>query len=102
MESNQHSSRVPLWFKVLILITALPLFVWPWLMGQATIAFGDSGENALPWALVMLLPLYVLVSTWISYRIYPGWQAAAWVLQGLQLLVYAALWLLVQGGSGIV
>ncbi len=102
MKNDKGASRVPVGFKVLMLITALPLLAWPWLMGEATVAFGDRGEDALQWAFVMLLPLYVVLSTWISYRIYSGWQAVAWILQMLQVLVYVSLWMLVQCGSGIV
>ena len=32
MEKEKSSREVPGWFKILILITALPVFAWPWLM----------------------------------------------------------------------
>ena len=43
----------------------------------------------------MLLPLYVVVSTWISYRVYASRPEVSWVLQVVQLLVYGALCMLV-------
>lgn len=71
MEKEKSSREVPGWFKILILITALPVFAWPWLMNRATFVFVEKAAgDALPWALVMLLPLYVVLSTWISYRVY--------------------------------
>lgn len=96
MEKENYSRKVPGWFKVLILITALPVFFWPWLMSRATEAFtdGDMG-NSLPWTLVMLLPLYVVLSTWISYRVYVTRREVSWVLQALQILVYVAMAVLV-------
>ncbi len=94
--TGTQSPRIPGWFKILILITALPLFAWPWLMRRATDVFTDNGmDNSLPWTFVMLLPLYVVLSTWISYRVYPTRREVAWILQGLQILVYAAMLMLV-------
>ena len=59
MEKEKSSREVPGWFKILILITALPVFAWPWLMNRATFVFVEKAAgDALPWALVMLLPLY--------------------------------------------
>lgn len=96
MEKENYSRKVPGWFKVLILITALPVFAWPWLMSRATEAFTNSGtDNSLPWAFVMLLPLYVVLSTWISYRVYASRREVSWILQGLQILVYIAMAMLV-------
>ena len=83
-------------FKILILITALPVFAWPWLMNRATFVFVEKAAgDALPWALVMLLPLYVVLSTWISYRVYSTRREISWILQGLQMLVYLALFVLI-------
>lgn len=96
MEKENYSRKVPGWFKVLILIMALPVFAWPWLMSRATEVFTESGtDNSLPWAFVMSLPLYVVVSTWISYRVYASRPEVSWVLQVVQLLVYGALCMLV-------
>ncbi|HIZ25552.1 hypothetical protein [Barnesiella sp. An55] len=96
MEKENYSRKVPGWFKVLILITALPIFAWPWLMSRATETFTNSGtDNSLPWAFVMLLPLYVVLSTWISYRVYASRREVSWILQGLQILVYIAMAMLV-------
>lgn len=96
MGKENYSRKVPGGFKVLILIMALPVFAWPWLMSRATETFAENGtDNSLPWAFVMLLPLYVVVSAWISYRVYASRPEVSWVLQVVQLLVYGALCLLV-------
>ena len=96
MEKEKSSREVPGWFKILILITALPVFAWPWLMNRATFVFVEKAAgDALPWALVMLLPLYVVLSTWISYRVYSTRREISWILQGLQMLVYWALLVLI-------
>ena len=85
MEKEKSSREVPGWFKILILITALPVFAWPWLMSRVTFVFVEKAAgDALPWALVMLLPLYVVLSTWISYRVYSTRREISWILQGLQ------------------
>lgn len=96
MKKDNYSRKVPVRAKVLMLVTALPVFAWPWLMTRATEVFTDSAtDNSLPWAMVMLLPLYVVVSTWISYRVYATRREVTWILQGLQILVYAAMLMLV-------
>lgn len=96
MTTEKQSPRIPGWFKILILVTASPLFAWPLLMSRATDVFTDSGmDNTLPWTFVMLLPLYVVLSTWISYRVYATRKEVAWILQGLQILVYLAMFILV-------
>ncbi len=102
MKNDKIPPRIPLWFRVLMIITALPLVGWPWLMGQATLTFGDVEEDSFSWTFVMLLPLYVMLSTWVSYRVYPSWPALAWILQILQVMTYVALWVLVQYGLRIV
>ncbi len=95
-EKENRESRVPGWFSILILITALPILAWPWLMGQATVGFAEGmTDDSLPWVLLMLLPLYVVLSTWCSYRVYGSWRVLAWVLQALQILVYLAISVLV-------
>lgn len=96
MKKDNYSRKVPGWFKVLILITALPIFAWPWLMSRATSAFTESGmDDSLPWTFVMLMPLYVVLSIWISYRVYASRPEVSWILQALQILVYIALAILV-------
>lgn len=96
MEKENYSRKVPGWFKVLMLVTALPVFVWPWFMSRATETFTEGAtDNTLPWTLVMLLPLYVVLSTWISYRVYAARPEVSWILQVLQVLVYAAMLVLV-------
>jgi len=93
MEKEKSSREVPGWFKILILITALPVFA---LMSRVTFVFVEKAAgDALPWALVMLLPLYVVLSTWISYRVYSTRREISWILQGLQMLVYLALFVLI-------
>ena len=62
MEKEKSSREVPGWFKILILITALPVFAWPWLMSRVTFVFVEKAAgDALPWALVMLFCLRGLV-----------------------------------------
>ena len=96
MEKEKSSREVPGWFKILNLITALPVFAWPWLMSRVTFVFVEKAAgDALPWALVMLLPLYVVLSSWISYRVYSTRREISWILQGLQMLVYLALFVLI-------
>ena len=66
------------------------------ILNRATFVFVEKAAgDALPWALVMLLPLYVVLSTWISYRVYSTRREISWILQGLQMLVYLALFVLI-------
>ena len=96
MGKENYSHKVPGWFKVLLLVTALPVFAWPWLMSRATEVFTENDmADSMPWTLVMLLPLYVVLSTWISYRVYASRPEISWILQGVQVLVYGAMLTLV-------
>ena len=65
-------------------------------MSRATEVFTENDmADSMPWTLVMLLPLYVVLSTWISYRVYASRPEISWILQGVQVLVYGAMLMLV-------
>lgn len=88
IKSNKDTSRPPRWFGVILLFMSLPLLGYPLFWGyisrQPIIGIDDDMMKFL----LYTLPLYVVTSQWMSYKIYRERRILAWVLQGVLLMVY--------------
>ncbi len=79
---SQPKSNVPWWFIVVLLVMALPIVGWPWVMSSMP----ENSENS---TLVMCFPIYALLSLYLAYRSFAQRQAIAWILLGVLLISYA-------------
>lgn len=87
MNDDIPQQPVPLWVKVLIVLTALPVLDLPWLWAGDPVT--DTGK-----VLLWLYPAYVVVSAvceWLAYRRRPE---VTWILMLLLVLAHAAMWVL--------
>lgn len=93
-QPENKKNRPPRWFVVVIVVTMLPILLYPWFwafMQSHTIAGID---NAIFRPLLYLLPIYMLATGWVSCYIYAERRVVAWLLQILLLLCYVAcLWI---------
>lgn len=88
-------ASVPVWFVVLLVAMALPLLFYPHLLAGIGTNSIEGVDNDMFRQLIYIMPVYVVVSQCMSYKMYPQWPALAWVLQFLLLAVYAACVLIV-------
>ena len=91
---SEHVDRkFPLWVKLLIIISALPVVMLPIIIGNC-----DAVRYEEIKMFIMIYPLYVLASaimTWISYRQRPE---VAIILIVITLLSHIAMWMLPTAG----
>lgn len=80
---SRPKSNVPWWFIVVLLVMALPMIAWPWVMG----AMPENNENG---TLVMCFPIYALLSLYLAYRSFSQRPTVAWVLLAVLLIAYVA------------
>lgn len=87
---SEHVDRkIPLWVKLLIIISALPVVSLPMIINQCSAARYEEIKMFL-----MIYPLYVLASAvmaWISYR---QRREVSLILIVVMLLTHAAMWML--------
>lgn len=88
MEKRRNNS--PLWFKILVLVLLLPLFSWPGIM---TDIFNGSEERNSTTLLVLLFPIYAILSAYYAYRCYDDRRELSWILIGILVLSYIAAFL---------
>ena len=81
-------SQVPVWYTVLVILFALPVFQTPLLLDSC-----PPHTDARTW--VMIYPLYVIAAAWIAWQSYPERRTLAWIILALMLLTHAAIWYLV-------
>ena len=89
-----YQERPPHWFVLLLVLSALPLLVTPYLWGLV-VQYGWVGSGVDTLRFVMYaLPVYIVATQWMSYRLYRERKMVAWILQAMLWLVYlfAALW----------
>ena len=87
-------SRPPLWFCIVLVLMSLPLLGYPQLLALILDADIEGIDKGTMRFVVYLLPLYVVGSQWISFRIYNERKTEAWILQAMLLIVYmCCLWL---------
>ncbi len=88
MEKRRNNS--PLWFKILVLVLLLPLFSWPGIM---TDILNGSEERNSATLLVLLFPIYAILSAYYAYRCYDDRRELSWILIGILVLSYIAAFL---------
>ncbi len=72
MSQPSPDLRPPVWFMILVLLTAVPAFRFPALLSEST------GESKL---LLWLYPFVLLLAAWCSWRCYAlERRAIAWIL----------------------
>ncbi len=87
MRASDNKKKIPLWAKVLIIISALPVFMLPIIIRNvSTIRYEEIRM------FIMFYPLYVIASTvltWINYRQRPELSI---ILIILMWLSHIAMW----------
>lgn len=89
MSETTEKIKFPLWAKLLIIISALPVVSLPMIINQCSAARYEEIKMFL-----MIYPLYVVASAvmaWISYR---QRREVSLILIVVMLLTHAAMWLL--------
>lgn len=89
MSETPEKIKFPLWAKLLIIISALPVVSLPMIINQCSAARYEEIKLFL-----MIYPLYVLASAvmaWISYR---QRREVSLILIVVMLLTHAAMWML--------
>lgn len=84
--SREHS-QTPWWFIILLLLMAAPLASWPAVMS----AVSAGGMNDTIGTLVMVFPIYAVLSLYLAYRSYARRADLSWVLLAVLLLSYVAV-----------
>ena len=91
---SEHVDRkFPLWVKLLIIISALPVVMLPIIIGNCAAVRYEEAK-----LFIMIDPFYVLASAimaWISYRQRPE---VAMILIVITLLSHIAMWMLPTAG----
>lgn len=77
-------SDMPLWAKLLIIATALPLLAYPRI-------FAKVGNSTDINALIVLYPACVIVSAVCAWICWPDRREISWILIVLTLLTHAAM-----------
>lgn len=93
MSETPEKIKFPLWAKLLIIISALPVVSLPMIINQCSAARYEEIKMFL-----MIYPLYVLASAvmaWISYR---QRREVSLILIVVMLLTHAAMWMLPTAG----
>ena len=93
MSEPPEKIKFPLWAKLLIIISALPVVSLPMIINQCSAARYEEIKMFL-----MIYPLYVLASAvmaWISYR---QRREVSLILNVVMLLTHAAMWMLPTAG----
>lgn len=83
MENN-----TPAWFIAICIICALPLFTFPWLLGQLPAESGT--ERTLVW----LYPFYMAFSAWLAWKAWPQRSYVSWMLLAVMIISTVAIYLL--------
>lgn len=78
----------PRWFTVVIIVTFLPVFQFPMLLGSMP-------DVSIVRTLVWVYPFYCLVAAYLAWQCYPQRHALAWILLALMILSHIAIQLLV-------
>ncbi|MEF9924159.1 MAG: hypothetical protein RR061_03125 [Muribaculaceae bacterium] len=78
-------------FVITITITLCTVLASPVLISH----FSTSSENNRDWVLIVLFPIYALLSSYLSYRIYSDQKGLAWILIILVWLSFFAQFMLI-------
>ena len=89
MSEDPRHKKFPLWAKLLIILSALPVVLLPMIIGNCSTTRYEEIK-----VFILIYPLYVVASTilaWICYRQRPEMTA---ILIVLLLLTHMAMWML--------
>ena len=92
---STNIASVPSWFVAVLVVMALPLIFYPYLLAHYDVSCVPGVDYEMLRFLIYILPIYVILSQWLSYKMYVQWRALVWILQFLLLAVYAACVLIV-------
>lgn len=79
---------MPLWAKLLIIASALPVLAYPWLLSASA---ADTEERTFLW----FYPIYVVASVICAWICWPERREVYWILIVLMLLTHAAIFFLI-------
>lgn len=79
---------VPKWFIALIIVVALPVAGYPWLLSMWP-AGTDGVEDKI---IIWVYPAYVVLSGVLAGVCWPRRRAESWILLVLMVLAHAAMW----------
>lgn len=85
---NIPTNPTPWWFKLVVVVCALPVLAFPFLLS-------DAPAGGIARSLVILYPAYVIVSAICALICYGRRPEVSWILVVLMLLTHAAMWILV-------
>ena len=83
--------KPPVWFILVLLFTLLPTLLWPLIM----IRYGRHAADSGNWVLLILYPIYAVISIYLAYRCYADQQGISWILIILTWLSLGAELLLI-------
>lgn len=85
MEEKERT-KLPAPFKWCLLISCLPIFVWPFMM----LGFEANEYTTDNWLLLILYPIYALLSVYLAYNCYAQRRGLAWIILALTWLAFGA------------
>ncbi|MDE5800795.1 MAG: hypothetical protein K2H74_07225 [Paramuribaculum sp.] len=77
----------PRWFLLVVILSALPVFQLPMLIGAAS---PESPYRMWLW----FYPIYVVVAAYLAWQCYPQRRTLAWVLVALMWMAHVCMWTL--------
>lgn len=81
-------NHLPVWMKILIIVAALPVLAFPWLLSNCP---PDSTDEALLWCYPFAIAAYAVLA-WICWSRRPE---VSWILWAMMLITHAAIVLLI-------
>lgn len=80
------AAKPPVWFILVLLFTLLPSLLWPVVM----LRYGQQAAESGNWVLLILYPIYAILSIYLAYRCYADQRGISWILIVLAWLSLAA------------
>lgn len=84
------TNRPPYWFVAIVVVMVLPLLAYPFLWEYVDNNSIIGLDYDMFKVLIALLPIYVILSAWLSCKIYMDRPSVAWMLLALLLMCYMA------------
>lgn len=84
-----QTNKLPLWLKILIIVSALPVFCLPALLARA-----DGGSQQVLW-LIRCYPVAIVLAAWCAWMAYGQRPELTWILIVIMWLTNGAMWMLV-------
>ena len=88
---NGRPSPVPGWFIAIVVMMLLPLLTWPRLVGDMLESNAATDGNS---TMLFIFPIYALLSEWLAYRCYASRREVSWILLGVLMIAYVAMFFL--------